>query len=151
MVRVYWQPRLPIWQQFGSDPDPNPKWRSGTIAYTNRNTAVMEMDGATGSIYSGDPGVDRSQLASHRILDLVSHLLSISYRLIIQRIIHSIFRIFWSHSLFPRLRVDPHSRVVSYLLTLFLPSSSQNRSFSRIPFGLPWEVRRSVDDELSAF
>jgi len=31
--------------------------------------------------------------------------------------------------------VDPHGRVVSYLLTLFLRSSSQNRSFSRIPFG----------------
>jgi len=35
----------------------------------------------------------------------------------------------------PRNCVDPRSRVVSYLLTLILHSSSQNRSVSRIPFG----------------
>jgi hypothetical protein len=56
------------------------------------------------------------------------------------RITHSIFPIFWSHSCFPGFVdphncVDPHGRVVSYLLTLFLRTSSQNRSFSRIPFG----------------
>jgi len=31
-VQVCWQPEPPIWQRFGSDPDPDPKWRSGTIA-----------------------------------------------------------------------------------------------------------------------
>jgi len=33
-VRVCWQPGPPIWQRFGSDPDPDPKWRSGTVANT---------------------------------------------------------------------------------------------------------------------
>jgi len=33
-VRVHWQHRLPIGQRFGFDPDPDPKWRSGTIADT---------------------------------------------------------------------------------------------------------------------
>jgi len=34
-VWVYWQPGSPIWQQFGSDPDPDPKWQSGTVANTS--------------------------------------------------------------------------------------------------------------------
>ena len=33
-VRVCWQPGPPIWQRFSSDPDPDPKWRSGTVANT---------------------------------------------------------------------------------------------------------------------
>ena len=33
-VRLYWQPGPPIWQRFGSDLDPDPEWRSGTIANT---------------------------------------------------------------------------------------------------------------------
>jgi len=33
-VRVYWWPGTPIWQRFGLDPDPDPKWRSGTVANT---------------------------------------------------------------------------------------------------------------------
>jgi len=47
------------------------------------DTGVMEMDGATGSTYLGDPGVDRltSELASHLI---VSHIIR-------QRITHSTF------------------------------------------------------------
>jgi len=36
-VRVCWQPGPPIWQRFSSDPDPHPKWRSGTVANTTRN------------------------------------------------------------------------------------------------------------------
>jgi len=47
--------------------------------------------------------------------------------------------------------VDPHGWVVSYLLTLFLHSSSQNRSFSQIPFGMSRKVRQSVVDGLSGF
>ena len=35
-VWVYWQPGLPIWQRLGLDPDPDPKWQSGTVANTNR-------------------------------------------------------------------------------------------------------------------
>jgi len=45
--------------------------------------------------------------------------------------------------------MDSHSRVVSYLLTLCLRSLSQNCSFSGIPLGLPWEVRRIVGNRLS--
>jgi len=33
-VRVCWQPGPPIWQRFGFDPDPDPTWRSGTVANT---------------------------------------------------------------------------------------------------------------------
>jgi len=33
-VQVHWQPGLPIWQLFRLDPDPDPKWRSGTVANT---------------------------------------------------------------------------------------------------------------------
>jgi hypothetical protein len=39
-VRVCWQPGPPIWQRFGSDPDPDPKWRSGTLANTTLTTIV---------------------------------------------------------------------------------------------------------------
>jgi len=34
-VRVYWRPGPPIWQRFGLHPDPDPKWRSGTVANTS--------------------------------------------------------------------------------------------------------------------
>jgi hypothetical protein len=39
-VRVCWQPGPPIWQRFGSDPDPDPKWRSGTVANTRCSWAL---------------------------------------------------------------------------------------------------------------
>jgi len=48
----------------------------------DRDTGVTEMDGAMGSIYSGDPGVDGLS-AQH-----------VSYHLIIQRNTHSVFPIF---------------------------------------------------------
>jgi hypothetical protein len=35
-VQVYWRPGPPIWQRFGFDPDPDPKWPSGTIANTRQ-------------------------------------------------------------------------------------------------------------------
>jgi hypothetical protein len=35
MVRVYWQPGLPIWQWCSYSPDRDLKWRSGTIANTS--------------------------------------------------------------------------------------------------------------------
>jgi hypothetical protein len=60
-------------------------WVTGTYG----DTGVAEMDEVTGGIYSGDSGVD----SLHRILYLVSYHL-ISSHLIIQRITHSIFRIF---------------------------------------------------------
>jgi hypothetical protein len=33
-VRVCWQPGQPLWQRCGFDPDPDPKWLSGTVANT---------------------------------------------------------------------------------------------------------------------
>jgi len=36
-VRVCWQPGPPIWEWFGFDPDPDPKWRSGTVANTRND------------------------------------------------------------------------------------------------------------------
>jgi len=39
MVQVYWKPGLPIWQRFGSDPDPDPKWQSRTVANTSSTTS----------------------------------------------------------------------------------------------------------------
>jgi len=96
------------------------------------------MDSATGSIYLGDLGVDRHHL--------------------IIRNTHSIFLTSWSHALLPSFHrstqfvwfltnscqafIDPRNLcgsswpgTHSYPLTLFLCSSSQNRSFSRIPSG----------------
>jgi len=34
-VRVYWRHGPPIWQRFGLDPDPDPKWQSQTVATTS--------------------------------------------------------------------------------------------------------------------
>jgi hypothetical protein len=39
-VQVCWQPGLPIWQQFGFDPNRHPKWRSGTVANTSCGAMV---------------------------------------------------------------------------------------------------------------
>jgi hypothetical protein len=88
------------------------------------DTRMREVDWAMESIYSRDPGVDR------RHLILLSH-----------NEIHNLsfptfdltrsFRDFVD----PRNCVGPHGRVASHLLTLFLSSSSQNRSFSQLPFG----------------
>jgi len=36
MVRAYWQPGLPIWQRLGLNPDPDLKWRSGSVANTRQ-------------------------------------------------------------------------------------------------------------------
>ena len=35
IVRVYWRPGLPIWKQVSSNPYPDPKPQSGTVANTN--------------------------------------------------------------------------------------------------------------------
>jgi len=55
-------------------------WASGVYG----GTAVAERHSATGSIYSGHPGVDRSHHASH----LVSHIIS-SYRTVNYTLYHS--------------------------------------------------------------
>jgi len=43
MVQVNLQPRPPIWLQFGLDPDPDLKQRSGTIAITPQDTWLNEL------------------------------------------------------------------------------------------------------------
>jgi hypothetical protein len=35
-VRVHWLPGLSLWQLFGSDADPDPKWWSGTVSNTSQ-------------------------------------------------------------------------------------------------------------------
>ena len=40
-VRVYWCLGPPIWQRFGLDPDPDPKWRSGTVANTSCDSLMI--------------------------------------------------------------------------------------------------------------
>jgi len=101
-----------------------------------RDTGVVEMDWVMGSLYLGHSGVG----SLHRIFYLIS------WHLIIQRIIPSVFCIFWSYSLFWRLHVDPrngtdrHNQVVSYLLTIFLQSLRRNSSFST----LFWNARRGA-------
>jgi len=104
-------------------------WKRTEQQQVIRDWWVAEMDRVMGSIYSADLTVDS-------LYNVILYL--ISSHLIIQGITHSIFFIFWSHSLFPRESVDPdncvdpHSRVVSYLVTTFLCATSQNSSFSRI-------------------
>jgi hypothetical protein len=49
-VQVDWPPGPPIWQQLGSEPDPDTKWRSGTVA----NTKL----GWFGAHYSPDGDID---------------------------------------------------------------------------------------------
>ena len=82
------------------------------------DTGMTEVDWATGSIYLRDAGVDRH------------HLILLSYNEI-NNLSFPTFDLTCSFRDF----VDPHSWVVSHLLTLFLRSSSQNSSFSRILFG----------------
>jgi len=40
-VCVYWRARLAIWQRFDSYPDPDLKWRSGTVAHTNSDSMYI--------------------------------------------------------------------------------------------------------------
>ena len=89
--------------------------------YTYEDTGITEIDSATGSIYLDDPGVDRHHL--------------------IPKNTHSIFFNTRSHALLPSFhRLKQFVRFImvgisSYPLTLFVRSSSQNCSFSQIPFG----------------
>ena len=85
---------------------------------------MTEVDWATGSIYLRDPGVDRR----HLILSSYNEIHNLSFPTFD---LTRSFRDFVD----PHNCVDPHGRVVSHLLTLFLRSSSQNRSFSQVLFG----------------
>jgi len=83
------------------------------------NTGVTEAERVTGSIYSADPGVDRH----HLISILSSHIMKI----------HTLSFPTFGLTLSVSDVVDPQRQVVSCLLTQFLCSSNQNRSFSSIP------------------
>jgi len=86
---------------------------------------IMEVDWATGSIYLGDPGVDRY----HLIFISSYHTTKIPTLSFPTFALTRSFRDFVD----PRNSVDPHGQVVSYLLTVFLRSSSWNCIFSGIP------------------
>jgi len=102
----------------------------------------MEMDPATGCIYLEDLGVDRHHLIvrnTHSILPSPwSHTVLLSFHRSMQ------FVWFLTHSC--QVCIDPCNLCGSSwpgspsdLLTIFLRSSSQNHSVSRIPFG--WHAR----------
>jgi len=76
------------------------------------DTGVTEVDRVTGSIYSADPGVDR-----HHLISISSY-----HTMKIHTLSFPTFGLTRSVR-DPRNCVDPHGRVVSYLLT-FLRSSS---------------------------
>jgi hypothetical protein len=78
----------------------------------NRDTGVMGGECPTWSIYSGDPGVDREHLI----------LISSCHTTKIHTVSFPTFDLTHCFSDFvdPDNSVDPHSRVVSYLLTFFL-------------------------------
>jgi len=113
-------------------------WKRTGQERVNDDQGVAEMGGVTESLHSGDSAVNCLNPILYLILD----------HLIVQWITYSISPICWSHLLFPRLCVDipncvhPHSQVVSYLLTLCLYTSSQNSSFTQIPFRKSQEVLR---------
>jgi len=96
----------------------------GLVMGLCRDTGVTKMDWATGSIYLGDPVVDRS----HHILSSYNQ-----YTLYLSQHLGLTCSV-WD-GMDPCNCVDPHKQVVPNLLTLFLPSSGQNCSVSWIPFG----------------
>jgi len=86
-----------------------------------RNTGVTEVDRVMGSIYSADPGVDR-----HHLISISSY-----HTMKIHTLSFLTFGLTRSvRDVVPRNCVDHQHRVISYLLTRFLRSPNQNRSFS---------------------
>jgi len=80
------------------------------------DTGVTEVDRVTVSIYSADPGVDR-----HHLISISSyHTMKIHTRSFSTFGLTRSVRDF----VYPRNCMDPHGRVLSYLLTVFLRSSS---------------------------
>jgi len=82
------------------------------------DTGMTEVNWATGSIYLGDPGVNRC----HRILSSYNEIHTLCV------LTSDLTRLFCNF-------VDPHGWVVSHLLTLFPPSSNPGHCFSRIALG----------------
>jgi len=104
--------------------------------YTYGDTGIMEMDWATGSIYLGVPGVDRHHLIIWNT--------------------HSINPHSWSHALWPR--VHGSTQFVSFIMAVYpfischpLPILLELEPLCLTnSFRMPCEVRRSVEDGLSA-
>jgi len=100
--------------------------------YTYRDTGITEMDPATGSIYLDDRGVDRH----HRII----------------RNTHFVFPRCWSDALCPSVYRSTH-------FVWFIMAGDPVLSSNPLPMPLepepliqmPYKVRRSYDDGLSAF
>jgi len=42
-MQVYWQPWHPIWQRFGFEPYPDPKWMFGTVANSVNNSSTWQI------------------------------------------------------------------------------------------------------------
>jgi len=102
------------------------------------------MDSATWSIYLADPRVDRHHLIIQNTRSVFPSSQSHAFLLSIHR--STQFMWLLTHSC--QASIDPCNLcgstrlgIPSYCLTLFLHSSSQNHSFSRIPLG--WHVRCS--------
>jgi len=113
-------------------------WEAGRGGSTQRCKDNRGIPGNGVNLYLGDPGVDR-------------------YHLSIQRNTRSVSPSSWFHPLASSFcRSTPFvwflmSGIPSYPLTLFLCSSSLNRSFLMDSLWMRQEVRRSVDNGLSDF
>jgi hypothetical protein len=92
----------------------------------DRNTRLTGMDRATETIYSGDAWVDcisYHQVSFDHTMNFTVHLLQLLISLVLAGIHRSKqYGVIWD-------------MVASYPLTLFPRSSTQNCSFSPIPFG----------------
>jgi len=98
-----------------------------------RDTEVTEVDWEMGSIYSGDPGVDRHHLISLYIENT-----------------HSLVPNFWSHSLFPRVCRSMQWRTSSWQHSIIssphLPTLLQQEPlFLTNSVWMSPEARRNVD------
>jgi hypothetical protein len=91
----------------------------GWVTNTSQNKRVIEMRCATGTIYLGDPRIDKSHLiSSHCGTKYTLHLSHLVAERSDQDFIDS------------SDCVDPHGRVVSYIYNHSLPSISQTSSGS---------------------
>jgi len=150
--RTQWCTWRPLWQEYpvltsttilfgrGKPAGGIQRYRANGDGLSDRAygaTDITDMDWATGSIYLGDPGVDRHHLiiwnTQSIILSYWSQACLPSFHISMQ------FVRFLTLSC--RTFIDPRNLcgclwpgTPSYPLTLFLHSSSQNRSFSPIAF-----------------
>jgi len=121
-LQTHWITAFKCISEFTRSPSPSAS-QTRSIKYIFKegwrsygDTVVTEVDGVTGSIYSADPGVDRHHLISiSSYHSMKSHTLSFPTFGLTRSVRDFVY---------PRNCVDPHSWVVSSLLTSFLRSSS---------------------------